>query len=121
MTMKNEEFCLEYCANGYNGTNAYKKVYGTPTDTVAGANATRLLAKQEIQNRIKEIRKNKLIQMQIDADRITEKLAEIAFTEKGDQYYKSQDQLKALDLLAKAFGLTNKVEVKTDVIEVDII
>ena len=114
---KQEEFCSEYCANGYKIGEAYKTVYGTE----GKSNASVIFHKPEVQEKIAEIRRQKLIELQIDADRVTEKLAEIAFSCKGDEYYKSADQLKALDILSKTLGMQKqKIESKQEIIEVGI-
>ena len=44
----------------------------------------------------------------ITPERIANKLAEIAFAEKGDKEYDSKAQLKALDLLQKQMSLQNQ-------------
>jgi len=44
----------------------------------------------------------------ITPERIANKLADIAFAEKGDKEYDSKAQLKALDLLQKQMSLQNQ-------------
>ena len=100
MTAKEKEYVLEYLANGYNAQKAYNKVYKKPDGTKSGY-AYDILAKPEIKQYIREYRRKKLEALNVDNERIIEKLTEIAFAEKGDDYYKSADQIKALDLLQK--------------------
>lgn len=118
-----EEFCYKYVANNYNGAQAYEEVYGAKANkNNAAACASRLLKNPEVAEKIKEIRKDKLRELQIDADRVTEKLAEIAFSTKGDDYYNATAQLKALDILSKQFGMQiQKVESKQEIIEVGVV
>ena len=101
MTPKEKEFVMEYLANGYKVQQAYRKVYkreGTANY------AYDILNKPEIKEFISEYRRKKLEALNIDCERIIEKLEEIAFAEKGDKYYKSADQLKALDMLRGMLG-----------------
>lgn len=118
-----EEFCYKYVASNYNGAQAYEEVYGTKENkNNAACCASRLLKNPEVAEKIREIRKDKLNEMQIDADRVTEKLAEIAFANRGDDYYNASAQLKALDILSKHFGMQiQKVESKQEIIEVGVV
>lgn len=122
MTLQQENFCYEYCANGYNAKQAYLAAYGQDKKISSPEScACRLLQIPEIKAKVAEIRKVRLDALQIDADRVVEKLAEIAFAKKGDEYYNAASQIKALDILSKQFGLqTQKMEVKQEVIEIGI-
>lgn len=116
-----EEFCYKYCGNNYNAAAAYMDAYKTENRDYAATCASRLLKKPEVAEKVREIRKDKLREMQVDADRVTEKLAEIAFSTRGDDYYNANAQIKALDILSKQFGMqVQKVEAKAEVIEVGI-
>lgn len=116
-----EEFCYRYCGNNYNAAAAYLEVYNSTNKDYAAACASRLLKKPEVAAKVAEIRKDKLAEMQVDADRVTEKLAEIAFATRGDDYYNANAQIKALDILSKQFGMqVQKVEAKAEIIEVGI-
>lgn len=57
---RHEQFALTYVLNGFNATQAYKDVYGTPKkpvdDPTARTNAWRLLTKADMAARIKELR-----------------------------------------------------------------
>lgn len=79
----------------------------------------KLLKQESVKEYIKEIQKDRFEALNISADRIAEKLSDIAFAEKGDETYNTQAQLKALDLLQKQLGLqTQKVDanVSTDIV-----
>ena len=121
MTEKQEQFCYEYVINNYNARMAYESVYKVKPAT-ARTCATRLLMQQDIKDKVAEIRKHKLDELQVDADRVTEKLAQIAFAEKGDEYYNSTAQLKALELLQKQMGLQKQqIQTKQEIIEVGVV
>lgn len=123
MNKQQEDFCYYYCGN-YNAAEAYRKAYNLDEkDSIRTAQngACKLLKREDVKELVRQIRKDKIEALQIDADRVTEKLAEIAFSEKGDEYYRSIDQLKALSLLADCLGMKEKkVEVKQEVIKVGI-
>lgn len=120
LTPKQEEFCYKYIANNYNAAAAYREVFECAKNTAYTGSAN-LLKQSEIKAKVAEIRKAKLDELQIDADRVTEKLAEIAFSKRGDEYYNSTAQLKALELLSKTLGMqVQKVETKAEIIEVGI-
>lgn len=91
-------FCYEYIKQGYNATKAYKIIY---PNCNCNPNVNRVLKNPKIREKIAEIRKDKMTELMIDADRIDEKLAEIAFSPKGDEYYNAAAQLKALSDLSK--------------------
>ena len=48
---------------------------------------------------IRELQKERFEALNISAERVAEKLADIAFAAKDDNYYNVTAQLKALDLL----------------------
>jgi phage terminase small subunit len=118
---KQKMFCDEYLANGYNATQAYRDVYGdsnkTP-DRAAHALKIKPHVQEYIQTRLNEKvgPKDEIIQM------MAEKLKSVAFTNNENEKIGMQHQLKAVELLGKQYGVyTDKVEIKTDVITVEII
>ncbi len=52
----NKHFCHEYVRNGWNGTQAYKKVYNKDSENVSGANANKLLRISKIKQYIQFIK-----------------------------------------------------------------
>ena len=99
--------CIDaYLANGYNIKQAYLEVYGDK-DT---SHACRLLRFEDSDEYLRAERKRLFDALNIDKMRIMEKLAEIAFSKKGDKYYQATAQLKALDMLAKCNQLYDKPE-----------
>ena len=122
LNKKQENFCLEYVKNGYNATQAYKTAYQC-TDSTASSQGCRLLKNPKVLERIKAIQKEEFQAACITAERVGKKLAEIAFSSKGDRYYNSQAQIKALDLLQKQLGLQQQkidANVNSTVINVEV-
>ena len=122
LTKKQEEFCAEYVRNGYNATQAYKTVYGC-ADCTASSQACKCLKKANILERVRAIQKEQFEAACITAERVGKKLAEIAFSSKGDRYYNSQAQIKALDLLQKQLGLQQQkidANVNSTIINVEV-
>ena len=80
-----------------------------------------LLKKPEIKKYIDKRRKEIYESLNIDANRIAQEIASIAFAQKGDGIYNTTNKLKALELLQKQFGLQNqKIETKQEIIEVSL-
>lgn len=116
-------FLDEYIANGYNGVQAYLKIY-TTCHNYGGAscNCYNILQREDAKEYIKQRQKEAFEAAAITPERVALKLAEIGFASKGDENYPVSAQLKALDLIQKQMGLqTQKVDtnIKT-VITVDI-
>lgn len=108
LTVKQVAFCEEYVANGYSATKAYQTAYPDAGEGTAKVNSCKLLKRDDIKNYIKQLQKERFEALNISAERIAEKLAEIAFAPKNDQDYTATSQLKALDLLQKQMGLQNQ-------------
>ena len=120
LTAKKRIFCEEYI-KCYNATEAYHRAYPNANRKTCGHEGHMMLKKPEVQEYIAELRQMYLDALCVDGNRILEKLAEIAFSDKEDKDYNATAKLKALDLLQKQLNLQNqKVEVKQDSIEVEI-
>lgn len=65
-----EKFCREFVLNGSNARNAYLQAYPTSQERSAGANGSRLLKTQTIQQRILEIRQELHRRYAVDAQSI---------------------------------------------------
>lgn len=112
---KKERFCLEYVANGYNASKAYLVAYSNSSVESAGCNASRLMKDPFVIKRIDELIHEKYLSLHINADRIAEKLAEMAFAAKDDEVYGPSVALKALDMLQKQLGLQKqKIDANVD-------
>lgn len=118
LTKKEKAFCEEYVANGCNASRAYFAAYDTASIENARKAYCKVFRKPEVKEYIKELQREAFERACINAERVALKLGEIAFTEKGDDYYNAQAQLKALDLLQKQLGLQKQhieAEVNTDI------
>lgn len=117
LTKKEQAFCEEYIANGYNATQAYLTAYGCAYST-AHKGAYLLLRKPHLKQYINELQKQAFEAACINAERVAMRLGEIAFADKKDEYYTVTAQLKALDLLQKQLGLQKQkleAEINTDI------
>lgn len=69
----------------------------------------------EVITRIDELIHEKYLALHITADRLAEKLAEMAFAAKDDEVYTPQIALKAIDQLQKQLGLQKqKIDANVD-------
>lgn len=120
---KQQDFILEYIANGFNAQQAYLSAYPTATLQSARTNAYRLLGNEEIKAEIEKQVKLMFEAKYIRAERVIMEISDIAFAPKGDEDYVALVKLKALETLAKHMGLLDKKEeeVKEQVIEVKIV
>lgn len=57
LTIKQANFCQEYIKNGGNGTQAYLTAYDSNSPVSANIEAARLMAREDIQEYIKQLRK----------------------------------------------------------------
>lgn len=105
LTKKEKAFCEEYIANGCNASRAYFAAYDTASIENARKAYCKVFRKPEVKAYIAELQKEAFEQACINAERVALKLADIAFSEKGDDYYNATAQLKALDLIQKQLGL----------------
>lgn len=115
LTARQEKFCLEFAKSG-NATQAYKSAFGTTNEKTAGVQASRLLKKPSVQERLKEIQ-DEIASVKIaDVRELQERLTAIARRElyetvilpNGEQVQKQttiKDALKALELLCRIQGL----------------
>lgn len=97
---------------------AYEVAYGPQKQASLNVAPYTLLRNPEVKQYIYELRKEAFDALQIDAMRVTEKLAEIAFSDKEDEIYTPANKLKALESLSKILGMqVQKIE-STETIEV---
>lgn len=118
MTTKQRLFCDYYLANGYNAKKAYIAAYG-PKDNPDPTYPYGLLAKPEVKEYIEQKRNALYNSLSIDATRIMEETAKIAFSD--DDNIPVGAKLKALELLSKNMNLqTIKIDSR-DIIEVQLV
>lgn len=118
LTKKERAFCEEYVANGCNASRAYAKVYEKDMEYARKAYC-KTFRKPEIKEYIAQLQREAFEAACINAERVALKLGEIAFSEKGDEYYNAAAQLKALDLLQKQLGLQHQkieADLHTDIV-----
>lgn len=122
MTQQQKNFCEQYLANGYNARAAYFAAFPNADKSNKGPSYPyTLLNKPEIKEYIEKRRTEIYDSLNIDANRIAQEIADIAFANKGDEVYNTSSKLKALELLQKQFGLQNqKIEAKQEIIEVSL-
>lgn len=115
LNVQQEKFCCEFVSNGGNGQQAYQAVYGADANT-ARVNASRLLKKPEVQERLKELQAEANSDKILSAQELKERLSAIArrevtetiFLPNGEQVQKKtsvKDALRALETLARISGL----------------
>ena len=120
LTKKEIAFCHAYALENLSARQAYLKAYDCKESTASTA-GWKLLYKPEIKEYIAELQKQAFQAACISAEKVALHLAEIAFSDKNDEVYKTQDKLKALDLLQKQLGLQRqKVEAELKEITVNI-
>lgn len=122
MTSQQKQFCENYLANGYNVVQAYFDAFpDADKNNPKPSYPYVLMKKPEIKTYIDNRRKEIYESLNIDAERIAQELADMAFAAKGDEKYGASVKLKALELLQKQFGLQNqKFETKQEIIEVSL-
>lgn len=99
LTVKQENFCLEYAKSG-NAVQSYIKAYEKNSSySAAGVESHRLLKNPKVQARLKELYETHNAKRIMQADEIQRTLTEIA--RNGNM----KDRLKAIELLCKMGGL----------------
>ena len=122
MNIQQEKFCVEFVSNGGNGTLAYQAVYKSDANT-ARVNASRLLKKPEVQERLRELQAEQNSEKILSAQELKERLSAIGrgevtetiFLPNGAEVKKPvavKDRIRAMETLAKVSGwFVNKSEV----------
>ncbi len=118
MTEKQKLFAENYLANGFNARDAYYSAFGENGNKQPSYPYT-LLKNKEISGYIQKRREEIYESLNIDATRVMQEIADIAFEPRNEKNVASK--LKALELLSKNLSLqTQKVESK-DIIEVSLV
>ena len=107
LTAKEKAFCEAY-VECYNIKEAYIKAYNNTNLETARSNGSQVLKRPSVKAYIAQLQKEAFERAMITPERIANKLADIAFAEKGDKEYDAKAQLKALDLLQKQMSLQNQ-------------
>lgn len=118
MTQKQKLFAEHYLANGFNARDAYYSAFGENGNKQPSYPYT-LLKNKEISDYIQKRREEIYESLNIDATRVMQEIADIAFEPRNEKNVASK--LKALELLSKNLSLqTQKIESK-DIIEVSLV
>lgn len=118
MTEKQKLFAENYLANGFNAREAYYSAFGENGNKQPSYPYT-LLKNKEISGYIQRRREEIYDSLNIDATRVMQEIADIAFEPRNEKNVASK--LKALELLSKNLSLqTQKIESK-DIIEVSLV
>lgn len=118
MTEKQKLFAENYLANGFNAREAYYSAFGDTGNKQPSYPYT-LLKNKEISGYIQKRREEIYESLNIDATRVMQEIADIAFEPRNEKNVASK--LKALELLSKNLSLqTQKIESK-DIIEVSLV
>ena len=115
LNIQQEKFCVEFVSNGGNGTLAYQAVYKSDANT-ARVNASRLLKKPEVQERLKELQAEANSDKILSAQELKERLSAIGrrevtetiFLPSGESVQKPvsiRDAIRAMETLARISGL----------------
>jgi hypothetical protein len=100
LNVRHEAFCMEYRRNGFNGLQAYKKVYKC-SDVVAQKNSSKLLTKTDIRSRLDELAEKDKSRYGIDMSELIDDLRELKeFGKREDGHI----ALKSIDMLIKIAG-----------------
>ena len=120
MTEKQKLFAETYLAKGYNALDAYYQAFPEKAEkkNKKPSYPYTLLKDPEVARYIDLRRKEIYESLQVDAMRVAQELATIAFAEKTDEIYNVSAKLKALDLLSKNLGLQIQKTESKEVIEV---
>lgn len=120
MTEKQKLFAENYLANGYNALNAYYEAFPEKAEkkNKKPSYPYTLLKEPEVAEYIKKRREEIYESLNVDAIRVAQELATVAFAPKGDDIYNVNAKLKALELLSKNLGLQIQKMESKEIIEV---
>lgn len=112
---KHQLFVINYVACNFNAIEAYEITYPNCSRSTSRTNAYQLLKKEAIKTSIQEAVTEALAARWITADRVLMEISDVAFAQKGDEIYNTQNKLKALEMLQKQMGLLEKkIEIKQE-------
>lgn len=119
LTAKQKLFAEAYIANGFNALAAYTTAFGEKDLKGKPSYPYILLKKPEVAEYIEQRRTEMYDSLNIDAIRVMQEIAEIAFAKIDDKALLSS-KLKALELLSKNLSLQTQKTENKDVIEVQL-
>lgn len=125
LTVSEKIFVAEYIANGFVATQAYRVAYPNANAKTVSGEAHRIPKRPVVRKAIVDTMKEYLGDFDELATKSLIKLEQMAFAEKGDEYYNPSSQLRAIELIQKQLGLqTQNIKAQVDsktTIEINII
>lgn len=125
LTPAEEIFVAEYIANGFVASKAYRVAYPNANPNTVQGQAHKVPKRPAVRKAIMDAMKEHLGDFDELAAKALIKLEQVAFAEKGDEYYTAASQLKALELMQKQLGLqTQNIKAQMDstaTVEINII
>lgn len=119
MNKRHQLFADTYLSNGMNARQAYFAVYGEKTNKDP-TYCYDLLRRPDVKEYIEQKRKETYEALNIDALRVMEEIAKIAFGEPGKDL-PLNSKIKALDLLSRNLSLQTVKTENKDTIEVQLV
>ena len=117
MTEKQKLFAEHYLANGFNARDAYYSTFGDGNKQPSYPYT--LLKNKEISAYIKKRREEIYESLNVDATRVMQEIADIAFEPRNEKNVAAK--LKALELLSKNLSLQAQKNESKDTIEVSLV
>lgn len=115
LTVSEEIFVAEYIANGFVATEAYRVAYPNANPKTVSGEAHKIPKRPVVKKAIMAEMKEHLGDFDELATKALLKLEQMAFAQKGDEYYNPSAQLRAIELIQKQLGLqTQNVKAQVD-------
>lgn len=116
MNLKHKKFADEYLSNGFNGKDAYLKVYPNVADSTATVNASKLLNDTNIQEYILDIQAKLEKKSLITKEDIIKDLLEIKDLYKKEGKF-SHNSIRAIENINRMLGYNEaeKVDIKAEI------
>ena len=125
LSVAEEIFVAEYIANGFVATQAYRIAFPNANQKTVAGESHKIYKRPHVRAAILSTMKEHLGDIDELAAKALIKLEQIAFAEKGDEYYNSTSQLRAIELIQKQLGLQTqniKAQVEaTTTVEINIL
>ena len=106
LTVKQEKFCIEYLKDG-NASRAYREAYNCANmkDETIGNNAYKLLQRNDIATKVKELRAKIEDNSIMTAKQLKEFFTKVVMNTLEDDEPKLNERLKAAELLGKTMAI----------------
>jgi fumarate hydratase class II len=116
MNLKHKAFADEYISNGFNGKDAYLKIYPKVADSTATVNASKLLNDTNIQGYILDIQAKLEKKSLITKEEIIKDLLEIKDLYKKEGKF-SHNSIRAIENINRMLGYNEaeKIDIKAEI------